>query len=169
MAPSQIWIIFPPRIRGETYKQIFDFPPAIFNGSFFLKATSMGLFFFWGGAELGLDGFPKSVANSSGSFMCSSLQKNDFDFVTVEWLEKVWSKNIIATNCVNFSWWLKHNGKNIKIHIHKPKKQQISNLHVYVRLFHKFAKFPPTNMQKRKTWKPGIGVLWFGPWQLGST
>lgn len=57
--------------------------------AFFLKATSMGLFFFFGGAELGLDGFPKSVANSSGSFMCSSLQKNDFDFVTVEWLEKV--------------------------------------------------------------------------------
>lgn len=90
MAPSQIWIIFPPRIRGETYKQIFDFPPAIFNGSFFFKGNIDGLvFFFLGGAELGLDGFPKSVANSSGSFMCSSLQKNDFDFVTVEWLEKV--------------------------------------------------------------------------------
>lgn len=58
--------------------------------AFFFKGNIDGLvFFFWGGAELGLDGFPKSVANSSGSFMCSSLQKNDFDFVTVEWLEKV--------------------------------------------------------------------------------
>ena len=32
----------------------------------------LGVFFLEG---LGLDGFPKSVANSSGSFICSSLPK----------------------------------------------------------------------------------------------
>ena len=54
---------------------------------FFFEGNIDGLggFFLEG---LGLDRFRKSVANPSGSFICSSLQKNDFDFVTVEWLEK---------------------------------------------------------------------------------
>ena len=101
MAPSQIWIIFPPRIRGETYKQIFDFPPAIFNGSFFFKGNIDGLvFFFWGGRSWDLMGFQRVWQ----TLVVRSCVRRYKKTTSILWLLNGWKKYEARTSSLPTAW-----------------------------------------------------------------